>query len=157
MSPTGDTDAPPIDTEDLSNEALMALLPWLARFISAYRNSGVFRAAFEAAGTDRRTAMAAIEAYPQVAELVADAELDARDILEAEARRRAMGGSDGLLEFLLKGAWPEKYGERVKVDIAENTRRMAREAGLTPEETEEAVIEAESILLEQRRRNRFRI
>ena len=32
--------------------------------------------------------------------------------MEAEARRRAMAGSDLLLIFLLKGLKPEKYRER---------------------------------------------
>ena len=44
---------------------------------------------------------------------------EAKDIagesLEAEAIKRAYAGSDTLLIFLLKGAMPHKYGERVKV------------------------------------------
>lgn len=41
------------------------------------------------------------------------------DVLEGEASRRAMSGSDLLLIFLLKGLRPEKYRERVTLPPAE--------------------------------------
>lgn len=153
---TAETDAEPIADEDLSIEAVTERLPWLPELIAAFRNSANIRAAYQAAGTDRRSVMIALDRYPQLSEPMDDAAHDAVDILRAEARRRAMAGSDVLMMFVLKADDPERYGDRVKVDIKEETRRVAAEMGLTPEETEAAVAEAEKIVVEHRRRNRFR-
>ena len=67
-----------------------------------------------------------------------------------------MAGLDRLLEFMLKAALPEKYGDRVRIDIREETRRIAAEMGLTPEETEAAVAEADAILKRRRDEQRRR-
>jgi hypothetical protein len=157
MTSTPDTGARPIADEDLSIEAVIERLPWLPELIAAYRNSANIRAAYQAAGTDRRSVMIALDRYPQLSEPMDDAAHDAVDILRAEARRRAMAGSDVLMMFVLKADDPEKYGDRVKVDIREETRRVAAEMGLTPEETEAAVAEAEVILRRRREENRNRI
>ena len=45
------------------------------------------------------------------------ARLVASDVLEDEAVRRAMEGSDGLLMFLLRGLRPEQYGHSPKMTI----------------------------------------
>jgi hypothetical protein len=51
-------------------------------------------------------------------ELYEQAEKQAVDVLEAEARRRAMGGSDTLLITLLKAHSPERYVERYQLEHA---------------------------------------
>jgi hypothetical protein len=70
---------------------------------------------------------------------------DAVDILEAEARRRALTTSDALLMFLLKATRPDRFRERVdiRVDLRHEAERMARELGISPEA---AIAEAERIL-----------
>ncbi len=84
-----------------------------------------------AAGIDRTTHYRWLE-DPDYAEQFALAQQDAGESLEAEARRRAVEGwqepifyqgqlvghrprhSDVLLIFLLKGAMPEKYGDKLQ-------------------------------------------
>ena len=66
---------------------------------------------------------------------------DAVDLLEEEARRRALAGSDLLLIFLLKAHRPQMY--RGVINIEHHIRRAAEEAGVDPDE---AVAEAQRIL-----------
>ena len=130
---------------------------WRPIFLAAYRNSGNMRAAQQACGTPRDTIKHNIDRDPAFAAKVEEAYEESCDAIEAEIRRRAFAGSDRLLEFMAKAAMPAKYGDRVKVDIAEHTRKLALEAGLSPEETEEAVIEAQAILRERREENRRKV
>lgn len=114
--------------------------PVLSAFLEAYAVTGIVtiaaRQAAEALGKDYRRIrnmhyeyLKKDEDYRQAFEI---AHLEAIDHLEAEARRRAVEGterpiyykgrkvgafreySDQLLMFLLKGAAPEKYADRVK-------------------------------------------
>jgi hypothetical protein len=102
-----------------------------AKFLEAFVQLGNVAAACAEAGVGRRTHYDWLkdDGYKAV---FADAVDEAADLLEGEARRRAMRGvqetvyhqgvecgmrtrySDGLLVFLLKGARPEKYAERHK-------------------------------------------
>jgi hypothetical protein len=118
---------------------------WGPRFIEAYRASGIVRLSATAAGIDRDTAYKRRRRDPRFAADWAQAEQDAIDILEAEARRRALGGSDALLMFLLRGHRPALYRERVDVrlDVRREAERLAAE--LDGVSADELVAEAERI------------
>lgn len=97
-----------------------------AAFLDAFRQTGNVSASCRAAGCGRSTVYAWQEHDDGFALAFRAAELEAIDVLETEARRRALGYtatvvdqhggehavtkySDVLLIFLLKGARPEKY------------------------------------------------
>lgn len=113
-----------------------------AAFLAAYRVTGNITVGCDAAGVARSTFYAWRDIDPEfVAELV-DARDEAADLLEIEARRRAVEGvvrrekkaqqpdgtwvtseietvySDQLLMFLLKAARPETYRERSSVEVS---------------------------------------
>ena len=91
---------------------------WEAAFLSALRDSGNVRVACAAAQVGKSTAYDRRKVSPEFGAAWSDAMDDAADVLEAEARRRAVvGGSDTLLIFLLKGARPEKYRDHHRVDL----------------------------------------
>jgi hypothetical protein len=108
-------------------------------FLARYAELGNIRAAAEAAAVPRRNHYEWLKADAEYAERFKDAQEDAIDVLEAEARRRAVVGteepvfqqgrevgrvrkfSDVLLIFLLKGLKPDTYRERSSVS-AEITR-----------------------------------
>lgn len=101
-------------------------------FLDHYRGMGNISRACEAAGVDRRTVYKWQEHDGAFALEFQQAQVEAVETLEAEAYRRAVTGvetavtapgrgivgyeqkySDTLLIFLLKGAAPQKYRERV--------------------------------------------
>lgn len=103
-------------------------------FVESFRQVGNVTVAAEAAGISRATYYYWLERDDAFAQAVRQAEIEAVERLEAEARRRAVEGvsreegifykgfqiatkvvteySDTLLIFLLKGAKPEKYKDR---------------------------------------------
>ena len=102
-----------------------------ARFLAAFAMLGTISHAALETGIDRQTHYNWLKADPEdYGKAYAEAEEMASDMLEREARRRAVDGveepvfyqgqvcgrvrkmSDTLLIFLLKGARPEKYRER---------------------------------------------
>jgi len=108
-----------------------------AAFLAAYRENGNIRLACEAGQIGRSSHYRWMERYPDYVKEFEQAKADAVDVLEAEARRRAVDGwkepvgwyrgqaggtvrrySDTLLIFLLKGAAPQKYRERMEVSGA---------------------------------------
>jgi len=107
-----------------------------AAFLEAFAECGTIRHAAKAAGIGRQTHYDWLEADPKYADAFAEAEHEACEALEAEARRRAVEGveqpvfqggkkigmirkySDTLLIFLLNGANPEKYRQRVWSEIS---------------------------------------
>jgi hypothetical protein len=128
---------------------------WKPAFLEALRNSANIRASCRAAGIDRSTATKARQRDASFAAAWEEAVQDAVDTLTATAWQRATtGGSDRLLEVLLRAYAPEQFGDRLRVDVTSEARRIARELGATPEEEEAAVAEAERIL--QRRRSEAR-
>jgi hypothetical protein len=128
---------------------------WKPAFLEALRNSANVRASCRAAGIDRSTAIKARQRDAAFAAAWEEAVQDALDTLTATAWQRATtGGSDRLLEVLLRAYLPEQFGDRLRVDVTSEARRIARELGATPEEEEAAVAEAERIL--QRRRSEAR-
>lgn len=108
---------------------------WEARFLEVIRSSGNVRLAAAAAGINRTTPYAAARRDPGFAAAWAAAEQDAIDVLEAEARRRALAGSDGLLQFLLRGLRPERYRDRmdVRFEIEREAERVAERLGIPVE------------------------
>jgi len=87
------------------------------RFLEAYRASGNVRLSASAAGIDRDTTYKRRQRDPRFAADWAAAEEDATEMLEAEARRRAMAVSDTLLIFLLKARKPAMYRESSRLEL----------------------------------------
>jgi hypothetical protein len=103
-------------------------------FLAAFAQVGNITLAAEIAGIHRRMHYTWLANDPDYAVAFKEAEEEAADRLEHEARRRAVEGtlkpvfyqgeecghireySDTLLIFLLKGARPEKYKERVSAE-----------------------------------------
>lgn len=117
------------------NTAHVASLKKKEAFLAAYRENGNITLSAEQIGIARRTHYDWLASDPDYAAAFADAENHAIDRLEQEARRRAVEGtekpvyqggkrvgavreySDTLLIFLLKGARPEKYRERISTEL----------------------------------------
>ena len=107
-------------------------------FLEAYSSCGNITKAAEMAGVCRASHYLWINNDESYKIYFAEAEQEAIDRLEAEARRRALNGvaepvfyqgvecgtiqkySDTLLIFLLKGAKPQKYRDNVVVDANVN-------------------------------------
>ena len=105
--------------------------------VEALAETGNVTRAAKAAEVGRRTHYLWLESDPEYVAAVQDAMERAADKLEEEAVRRAVEGvdepvhyqgervdtvrkySDRLLEFLLKGARPEKYRERIDHRVEE--------------------------------------
>lgn len=115
-------------------------------FLTAYARLGTVLHAAEAAQIARRTHYEWLATDPEYKRSFVEAENAAIDSLEAEARRRAFAGSDTLLIFLMKGANPSKYRERVDVtmDIQKAVERLTPD----PEERAAALREVDRILAE---------
>lgn len=91
---------------------------WKPRFLRAFANTGIIRAACEAAGIERHTATKARKVDPEFAAAWDACYEDAADALEAIALQRARTVSDTLLIFLLKGFRPEKYRDTYRHEVA---------------------------------------
>ena len=85
-------------------------------FLVAYSELGNLTAAAETAGLVRQNHYRWLGEAPYAAAFKIVEEV-AVERLEAEARRRAMEGSDVLLIFLLKGARPERYRDNHRIDL----------------------------------------
>jgi len=109
------------------------------RFLTAFATGGNVSAACRAARIGRSTVYKWQEIDDQFAAAYRDAEIQAVDALEAEARRRAVGYavttvdaagdehtvtrySDTLLIFLLKGARPETYRDKLDLTVSQVVR-----------------------------------
>jgi DNA-directed RNA polymerase specialized sigma24 family protein len=109
---------------------------WRQRFLEVIRSTGNVRLSAQAAGIDRSTPYVRARRDPTFAAAWAEAEQDAIDVLEAEARRRALSSSDALLMFLLRAHRPERYRESLdlRVELRREAERIAERLGVTPEE-----------------------
>ena len=134
-------------------------------FLAAFAECGTVTHAAEIAKITRRMVQYWKKDDPEFAEAFRVAEEKAADRLEQEARRRAIEGvpepvfykgrkvgtiqkySNNLLMFLLKGARPEKYRERVTQEITGKgggpieASIRAEVAQLTPEERKQRIDE----------------
>lgn len=114
----------------------LKLTPKQRAFLSAYSACGMISHAARAAGCGRALHNHAIKKGGDYAEAFSIAKEEACEVMEAEARKRAVDGweepvyqggelvgmkrkySDVLLIFMLKGAMPEKYADRQKTEIS---------------------------------------
>lgn len=94
-----------------------ALPPKQRAFLGAYVESGSVAAAARAAGVHRTTHYEWWERDAAYREAFAQARERLADLLVDEAFRRALEGSDRLLEFLLKGLRPEVFN-RHRVEVS---------------------------------------
>jgi hypothetical protein len=98
------------------------------------------RLAASGAGVTRDAPYKRAKVSPTFAATWTRAREDAVDVLEAEARRRALNQSDSLLMFLLRAERPDKYRDRVRVAvdteqmIERECERMAADFGVDPKE-----------------------
>jgi hypothetical protein len=90
---------------------------WGPRFIDSYRASGNVRLSATSAGIDRDTVYKRRKRDERFAADWAAAQEDAIDVLEAEARRRALSASDQLLMFLLKAHRPGTYRDNARLEL----------------------------------------
>ena len=111
-------------------------LRWVPEFIKTLETVGNVKLACFKAGISRTTAYRTRDRYSSFADQWEEALLDAADILEGEARRRAVDGvekpvyykgklidtvreySDGLLTLLLKAHKPERFRDRRDVEVS---------------------------------------
>jgi len=135
-------------------------------FLAAFAQLGTISHAAEAAGVSRDDHYAWLKKDPDYPRLYAEAGERARESMVREARRRAIEGtekpvyqggkrvgtirdySDTLLIFLMKGAMPETYRERI--DITTDVRTAIERMTNDPEERAAAMLEVERILSEAR-------
>lgn len=141
-------------------------------FLGVLRRSGNATLAAQAAGVGRQHAYVWRDRHPDFA-AEWDAAIDeAKDLMEAEAWRRAMQGvtrekphyylgeevgreiireySDTMLIFLLKAARPDKYRDRLRIDMNimdSEAERLAEEFGLSKAEV---LAEAQRVFKEAR-------
>jgi hypothetical protein len=104
---------------------------WRPVFLVTIRATGNVRLAASAAGINRATPYVRANRDPAFAAAWAEAEQEAIDILEAEARRRALTGSDALIMFLLRAHRPERYRDSVDVhlELRREAERVAAKLG----------------------------
>ena len=113
------------------------------RFLKAYAVCGTVSTAAKAAGVTRNTIYVWAEHDESFALAMRQAELEATEVLETEAWRRARDGysepvyqqgklvgtvqrySDALLVFLLKARAPERYRDRVDVSVTPVIKAVA--------------------------------
>lgn len=88
-------------------------------FLAAFAQSGIITVAAKTAKVDRKSHLNWL-ANPEYAKAFESAREEALDLMEWEARKRAMRQtkpSDLMLIFLLKGGRPEKYRDNAAVKI----------------------------------------
>jgi len=85
---------------------------WAASFLKSLRLTGSLTSACCSAGVRKEEVYSRKAKDPEFARVFEEALELAIEDLEAEARKRALSGSDDLLMFLLRAYKPELYGER---------------------------------------------
>lgn len=127
--------------------------PWRGPFLAALAQSANVRLACKAAGVSREMAYRLRRQNKAFAAAWQTAMAEAVDILDAEARRRALSVSDTLLIFLLKAHRPEMYRERidVRVQIDQERQRVRAQAEAEGLDPDLAIAEFERILAESKR------
>jgi hypothetical protein len=90
---------------------------WRPAFLAAFASTGNVLLSAKAAGIDRNLPYLERRKNPTFAAAWEQAEEDSVQLLEAEARRRAMSVSDTLLIFLLKSRRPAVYRDNARVEL----------------------------------------
>ena len=121
---------------------------WARRFLEVFAATGNVRLAAGAAGVSRDAPYKRAGRSPAFAARWARAREEAIDTLEAEARRRALTGSDSLLMFLLRALRPGLYRETLRIDIRGEMAKIAQAYGV---DVEAALAEAEQIFARAQR------
>lgn len=134
--------------------------------LAVFPEEGTVKHAAARVGIDRATHYRWMQDDQLYAKAFAAAEAEAFDNLEREARRRAVEGtekpvyqsgkkvgtireySDTLLIFLMKGANPGKYRDRIDVNL--DIRKAVERLTSDPAEQAAALAEVERILAESR-------
>lgn len=105
------------ETGSESDEKQRTQFIWEERFLESLRTHGVVTFACRDAEIERTTAYKARERDLVFAERWQDALEQACDLLEFHAKKRAIEHSDTLMIFLLKAHRPDKYREKVEVNL----------------------------------------
>jgi hypothetical protein len=90
---------------------------WRPAFLAAFASTGNVLLSAKAAGIDRSVPYDERKRNVRFAAAWEQAEEDSIQLLEAEARRRAMSVSDTLLIFLLKSRRPAVYRDNARVEL----------------------------------------
>jgi len=101
-----------MDTKSKKQQAPKRSVDWAAAFLKSFRLSGNLTSACCRVGIRKETVYSRKAKDPEFARAFEEAHELAIEDLEAEARKRALSGSDMLLAFLLRAHKPELYGER---------------------------------------------
>jgi hypothetical protein len=114
---------------------------WRKRFLEIVAATGNVSLATSAVQISRSTPYVRAQRDPAFAVAWTEAEEQAKDVLEAEARRRGLTGSDPLLMFLLRALRPERYRDTldVRVEFRKEAERVAAKLGRPVEEVIEDV------------------
>ena len=111
-------------------EAIKAGLPippeeWHAPFLAAFRNSGIVRAACQAAGISRNTVLERRTSDPVFAEQYREAERDSLDMIEAALRQRALTMDTTAAIYLMKVHGGDEWRrDRQPIDVSVDNRSV---------------------------------
>lgn len=115
---TPEPDVPAIATDATPPSPEVVVWPgWAKTFLDLFAQSGNVMLSARGAGVDRSTPYRFRQQDATFAEAWAEADEVSTQVLEAEARRRAMAGSDRLIVFLLKARRPAIYRENHRVEL----------------------------------------
>lgn len=120
--------------------------PWMAKFLELYMATGNITLSARGSGIERTTVYRQRRSDPVFAAALESSHEAAIDMLEAEARRRAMNGSDTLLIFMLKAARPDVYRETIRIDVRREAERIAAELGMSDDDVLAAIAEVERMI-----------
>jgi hypothetical protein len=109
---------------------------WYKVFLDDIRMTGTVGSGCAAAGVSRGAPYARAKRDPAFAAAWAEAKEDATDLLVVEGRRRALEGSDRLLEFFLRAHRPEVYreGYYLRSDPRRQAQKVADHLRMTADE-----------------------
>jgi len=93
----------------------------MKRVLSAYAKTGIIGNACDEAGVPRSYHTYWMKTYPRYVELFSELRERFVDSIEAVAIERAKGGSDSMLQFMLKAHRREVYGDKSEVDVKGGT------------------------------------
>lgn len=110
-------DVPAIAVETPATDATRPWPTWAQPFLDLYAQTGNVMLSARGAGVERQTPYQLRGRDERFALAMAEADEASIQVLEAEARRRAMSTSDRLLEFLLKARRPATYRENHRVEV----------------------------------------